>query len=274
MSKLDDTEFKGVSQAVVDFKDDVRDMLNNGKYQSSVATTGIPGWVANVGESAFYSSGSDRRLYLKATSSNTSKGWQLLAGFDSTLSPSSTRFNSVSEVGTGNTFSLTDHIHALSNTGASVTFGTPVAIGTANQAGTNTTSARSDHIHASNAKTILSAVLNTGVINTSFVSHSYISGNETDASMIIPFSCVAKNMYGRVRSAVVNPNRGGTVTLEVNGADSALTFTMADAASPSNQDTTNTVAIAAGDRVSFKLVGADTFTNWTGARFSVELDPN
>ena len=98
MSKLDDTEFKGVSQAVVDFKDDVRDMLNNGKYQSSVATTGIPGWVANIGESAFYSSGSDRRLYLKATSSNTSKGWQLVAGIDSSKSTWSANLQNVSRL--------------------------------------------------------------------------------------------------------------------------------------------------------------------------------
>lgn len=103
MSKLEDYEFKGVGQQIVDFKDDVRDLLNSGKYQASVATTGIPGWSANTGEFAFYSSGSDRRLYLRAATS-----WQLIAGFNPTLNPSAL---GTVNAGTGNTFALIDHIH-------------------------------------------------------------------------------------------------------------------------------------------------------------------
>ena len=110
MSKLDDYDLKGVSQQLVDLKDDLRDLLNNGKFQSSVATTGIPGWNASVGEFAFYSSGSDRRLYLKVNSSNTSKGWQLVAGFDSTLLP---RVAGTASAGTGSTFALIDHVHPV-----------------------------------------------------------------------------------------------------------------------------------------------------------------
>lgn len=139
MSKLDDYEFRDVSQSVNDFKDDTRDLLNNGKYQSSVATTGIPGWSANTGEFAFYSSGSDRRLYLRAATS-----WQLVAGFDPTLLPSAL---GTINAGTGNTFSQVDHIHALQTTSPAVTFGTPVAVGTANLAGTSTDATRADHVH-------------------------------------------------------------------------------------------------------------------------------
>ena len=108
MAKLDDYEFKSVPQQVVDFKDDTRDLLNNGKYQSSVATTGIPGWVANTGESAFFSSGSDRRLYLR-----TATSWQLVAGFNPTLVPSGT---GTAAAGTGNTMALIDHVHNVVGT--------------------------------------------------------------------------------------------------------------------------------------------------------------
>jgi len=114
MAKLDDYEFKGVDQQVVDFKDDVRDMLNSGKYQASLATTGIPGWTANQGEFAFYRSGSDRRLYLRAATA-----WMLVGGFDPTLNPSSL---GTVNAGTGNTFALVDHIHPTAT--VSVAIGT------------------------------------------------------------------------------------------------------------------------------------------------------
>ena len=38
MAKLSDYEFKGVPQQVKDFKDDVLDLLNNGKLQITVVT--------------------------------------------------------------------------------------------------------------------------------------------------------------------------------------------------------------------------------------------
>ena len=84
--------------------DDIRDLVNNGKLQTSVATTGVPGWFAGTGEQAFFSSGSDRRLYLR-----TNTAWLLVAGFNPTLLPSA--LGTVS-AGTGNNFALVDHIHA------------------------------------------------------------------------------------------------------------------------------------------------------------------
>lgn len=119
MSKISDYELKGVSQQVVDFAEDVRDLLNNGKFQASVATTGIPGWSANTGEFAFFSSGSDRRLYVRASSA-----WQLVAGFDSTLSPSEL---GTASAGTGNTFAVVDHIHGGSFVLPTAAPDTPVA---------------------------------------------------------------------------------------------------------------------------------------------------
>ena len=103
MTKLSDYELRGLPQQAIDMLDDIRDLLNSGKYQGSVATTGIPGWSANTGEFAFFSAGSDRRVYLRS-----STAWQLVAGFDPTLLPSA--LGTVS-AGTGNVFSLVDHIH-------------------------------------------------------------------------------------------------------------------------------------------------------------------
>ena len=132
MSKVPDYELRGLPQQAIDMLDDIRDLLNNGKNQTSVATTGIPGWTANTGESAFFASGSDRRLYLR-----TSSSWLLVSGFDPTLTPSAL---GTASAGTGNVFSLVDHIHEGS-------FATPVAIDTANNAGTGTTFARATHQH-------------------------------------------------------------------------------------------------------------------------------
>ena len=108
MSRLSDYELRGLPQQAIDMLDDIRDIINNSKYQGSVATTGVPGWSANTGESAFFSSGSDRRLYLR-----TSTSWQLVAGFDPTLLPSAL---GTANAGTGNVFSLVDHIHTAGST--------------------------------------------------------------------------------------------------------------------------------------------------------------
>ena len=58
MSRLQDYELRGLPQQAIDLLDDIRELVNNSKYQSSVATTGVPGWTANTGEFAFFSSGS------------------------------------------------------------------------------------------------------------------------------------------------------------------------------------------------------------------------
>ena len=94
---------RGLPQQAIDMLDDIRDLINSGKYQGSVATSGIPGWSANTGEFAFFSAGSDRRVYLRS-----STAWQLVAGFDPTLLPSAL---GTANAGTGNVFSLVDHIH-------------------------------------------------------------------------------------------------------------------------------------------------------------------
>ena len=135
MSRLQDYELRGLPQQAIDLLDDIRELVNNSKYQSSVATIGVPGWTANTGEFAFFSSGSDRRLYLRSATA-----WQLVAGYNPTLNPSA---NGTVNAGTGNVFAIIDHIHPSD----APTFGTPVAIDTANNAGSGTDSARSNHQH-------------------------------------------------------------------------------------------------------------------------------
>ena len=54
MAKVDDYEFKRLPQQLIDFKDDVRILLNNGKYQSQFITaTTAPNFAGNAGESVF-----------------------------------------------------------------------------------------------------------------------------------------------------------------------------------------------------------------------------
>ena len=79
MSRLDDYEFKGLPQQVVDFKDDVRDLLNNGKTQASIVT-GTPTFAGGTGEFCFFLAGinstNSSTLYVK-----TGNSWSAVASF-------------------------------------------------------------------------------------------------------------------------------------------------------------------------------------------------
>mgnify|MGYP001590623393 FL=1 len=79
MSKLDSYELKGLGQQVVDFHDDVRDLVNNAKYQASIVT-GTPTFAGGTGEFCFFLAGvnstNSSTLYVK-----TGNSWSAVASF-------------------------------------------------------------------------------------------------------------------------------------------------------------------------------------------------
>lgn len=79
MSKLDSYELKGLGQQAVDFHDDVRDLVNNAKYQASIVT-GTPTFAGGTGEFCFFLAGvnstNSSTLYVK-----TGNSWSAVASF-------------------------------------------------------------------------------------------------------------------------------------------------------------------------------------------------
>ena len=65
MSKLDNYDFPGMPEELTNFKDDVRNIVNNGKYSNPVLVTD-PDWRAANGESLFYKNGVETRWYFYA----------------------------------------------------------------------------------------------------------------------------------------------------------------------------------------------------------------
>ena len=79
MSKLDDYELKGQPQQLQDAFTDIRDIINNGKYQGSIVT-GTPTFAGGTGEFVFYlatvNSTNSSTLYVK-----TGNSWSAVASF-------------------------------------------------------------------------------------------------------------------------------------------------------------------------------------------------
>jgi len=65
VSKLDQYDLPGVPEELIGFKDDVTNIINQGKYSNQVITT-TPAWKAQDGESVFYSLGGENRWYFYA----------------------------------------------------------------------------------------------------------------------------------------------------------------------------------------------------------------
>ena len=84
MAKLQDYEIRRLGQSLVDFKDDIRDLVNFGKMQFPI-TNSVPGWKTNDGEMAFYTATAvtDRRIYVGLDS-----GWSLFSQVFGTGNPS------------------------------------------------------------------------------------------------------------------------------------------------------------------------------------------
>ena len=78
MSKISDVELRGSSQELIDFKDNVQELLNFGKYQAQV-TSSVPTWPGRRGEHVWYVNGTDGRLYVSTTDESTT--WTLALSF-------------------------------------------------------------------------------------------------------------------------------------------------------------------------------------------------
>lgn len=63
MTKINDYDFRRESVDAQDFKDEVRNVWNNGKYQFPSGST-VPTYSANIGEAFLYLSGTAGRLYI------------------------------------------------------------------------------------------------------------------------------------------------------------------------------------------------------------------
>lgn len=78
--KLDDYDFARLPSEVIDFKDDVRQLLNFGKAQFQVVAT-APTFAGRAGEVTLLRNGTDGRLYVyMGTSWNLAVSWTADAG--------------------------------------------------------------------------------------------------------------------------------------------------------------------------------------------------
>ena len=61
--KIDDFEFRGVSQEVIDFKDQVSESINFGKVRPQVVAS-APTWIGRNGEWVWFINAGTGRLYV------------------------------------------------------------------------------------------------------------------------------------------------------------------------------------------------------------------
>lgn len=77
MAKLQDYTLKGLPDEIVQFKDDVRQLINFGKYQPQVLSSSTaPTLAGRAGEFVWWRNGTDGRLYVYMGSS-----WNLVASW-------------------------------------------------------------------------------------------------------------------------------------------------------------------------------------------------
>lgn len=77
--KLDDVDFRNVPQELLDFKDQVITLINNGKYQKAVVST-APTWTGRRGEEVYFISGNTGRLYMCSVD-GSSTNWVIVSTF-------------------------------------------------------------------------------------------------------------------------------------------------------------------------------------------------
>lgn len=82
-----------------------------------------------------------------------------------------------------------------------------------------------------------------------------VQATETSADFHVTKAGTMKNLYAYV-SANASNNAGNTMTVRLNGVDTALTVTWGASTTGVQSDTVNTVAIVAGDKINFKMVNA------------------
>lgn len=107
--KIDDYPFKRLPQDVIDFKDQVTLLLNNGKYSNQVVAT-VPTWTARDGEAVFFLNTSGvKRWYFYLNSSwqavqftdEAVKGWIAFSGTGTTTILGSYNVESLTRISAG-----------------------------------------------------------------------------------------------------------------------------------------------------------------------------
>ncbi len=78
MGKIDGYDFRGLPKEVADFRDQVSELWNYGKYQSQV-TTSPPTWIGHKGEGVLTFAGTTGVFYI-CTTDNAST-WKLAFSF-------------------------------------------------------------------------------------------------------------------------------------------------------------------------------------------------
>jgi hypothetical protein len=98
------------------------------------------------------------------------------------------------------------------------------------------------------------------------------NATEVPTQTPIPATGTLRNLYARLNAITGNPNATVTATVRVNGVSTALTCsgTRGNTAGPvACSDTTNSVAVIAGDTISLIFVVAGT--NVGAASWGVEI---
>lgn len=79
MSKINPVDLKGVSQDLIDFKDQVTEHWNYGKYQFQV-TSAVPSWTGRQGEMVTVIQNNSGWLYMCTVDESTT--WKQVVYFD------------------------------------------------------------------------------------------------------------------------------------------------------------------------------------------------
>lgn len=77
--KANDYSLSMLPLEAVELLDDMKSILNFGKYQFPVVST-VPNWKGRAGEQVIYLSGSTGRFYV-CTSDQSSSSWSIVASF-------------------------------------------------------------------------------------------------------------------------------------------------------------------------------------------------
>lgn len=156
--------------------------------------------------------------------------------------------------GASSSFARADHKH-------DITVGTPVTPTNANAGGSASTMARSDHVHnmPGGAYVCGASSISAGA-DTRWFTPGYDTGiaGTTEIQWAVPRAGHLRNLHVRNNAAPGGATANNVVyTVFVNGVATALTVTrIANAAIGQTADTTNSVAVNQGDRVSIQAVKA------------------
>ena len=111
--KIDDYSLAKLSNEAENFKEDVSNILNYGKYSAQVVSNTPPSWTARNGEFVFFASGTIKRLYFynisawdyieynSGATANSVKGWVVYSGTGLTAINASYNVDSVTRNAAG-----------------------------------------------------------------------------------------------------------------------------------------------------------------------------